>query len=90
MRDTALELAFVAATVIDWNQTTSITADCQELNPVIGRCGNGVPPHVYFPIVLFVHVAIAATLPRPWREIFQAFTTGIEATTIYRNHAERD
>jgi hypothetical protein len=85
-QDTALELSFVAATAIDWYQTTSITKGCEEANPMIGPCGNVVPPNVYFPIAIMVHAAVAAALPRPWREIFQSFTTGLEASTIYGNH----
>jgi hypothetical protein len=84
--DTALELAFMTVTAIDWHQTMSITAGCQEANPMIGRCGEVVPPMLYFPIALLAHAAAAATLPRPWREIFQGFTIGLEASTIYTNH----
>jgi hypothetical protein len=83
--DTALELAFVATAAVDWHQTMSITAGCQETNPMIGTCGNVVPPSVYFPIVIVLHAAVAAVLPRPWREIFQSFTIGVEANTIYTN-----
>jgi hypothetical protein len=85
-RDTALEVAFVAATAIDWHQTMSITAGCRELNPMIGRCGDVVPPNIYFPIGIVVHAALAVALPRPWREVFQSFTTGLEASTIFSNH----
>jgi hypothetical protein len=84
-RDSALELAFVTTTAIDWHQTMSITAGCLETNPMIGTCGDVVPPSVYFPIVIVLHAAVAAVLPRPWREIFQSFTIGVEANTIYTN-----
>jgi hypothetical protein len=84
--DTVLEAAFIATTAIDWHQTMSITHDCQEINPVIGRCGDGAPPNLYFPVVFVLHAAVAALLPHPWREIFQGFTIGLEASTIYSNY----
>jgi hypothetical protein len=84
-RDTALELAFVTTAAIDWHQTMSITAGCQETNPMIGTCGDIVPPSIYFPIVIVLHAVVAAALPRPWREIFQSFSIGVEANTIYTN-----
>ncbi len=89
-RDTALELSFVASAAIDWHQTMWITDTCRETNPMIGRCGNVIAPSIYFPIAIAVHAAIAYILPRPWREVFQAFTVGMEASTIYSNYQLKD
>jgi hypothetical protein len=86
--DTVLEAAFIATTAIDWHQTMSITANCNELNPVIGSCGDGVPPNAYFPMTFVLHAAVAAALPPRWREVFQGFTIGLEASTTYRNAQE--
>jgi hypothetical protein len=84
-QDTALEVAFAGATALDWRQTVSITGNCEESNPMIGRCGGMVPPNIYFPIAIAVHAAIAACLPRRWRTVFQAFTTGLEVGTVASN-----
>lgn len=85
-QDTALELAFAGAAAIDLRQTVDITANCEESNPMIGKCGNEVPPFAYFPVAIAVHAAIAALLPRTWRTVFQSFTVGLEVSTIASNH----
>jgi hypothetical protein len=87
-RDTALELAFVGVTAVDWRQTIDITKDCDESNPMIGPCGRVVPPNIYFPMAILVHAAVAACLPPTWRTVFQAFTTGLEVATIAQNHRD--
>ena len=87
-KDTALESAFFLATTIDWGQTQDITAACDEVNPVMGSCGQRVPVGAYFPMLLLAHVAIAAALPPSWRSTFQGFTLGMELTTTYWNHRE--
>jgi hypothetical protein len=79
-QDTALELAFAGTAVI--------TSDCAERNPMIGHCGDTVPPNIYFPLAIVAHAAIAACLPHAWRTVFQAFSVGLEAGTIFSN--ERD
>jgi hypothetical protein len=84
-QDTALEVAFVSTAAIDWKQTIEITGDCAEENPMIGTCGHRVPVNIYFPIAILAHAAVAAVLPHTWRTLFQAFTTGVEASTIYSN-----
>ena len=53
--NTALEAAFIATTGLDWHQTMSITAECAELNPVIGSCDGGMPPNAYFPVAFVLH-----------------------------------
>lgn len=84
-QDTVLETAFIASIAVDWHQTMTITGDCSEANPVIGPCGHSVPPEIYFPITVLVHAVVARVLPPPWRELFQAFTIGLEVSTIWGN-----
>ena len=84
-RDTALEAGFFVATTVDWQQTQDITLACDEVNPVIGTCGQRVPVSLYFPVLLVAHAAIAALLPPRWRTAFQAFTAGMEVSTTYWN-----
>jgi hypothetical protein len=81
-------VAFVGTAAIDWRQTTTITHECVELNPMIGRCGDVVPANLYFPVAIVVHAAVAACLPPKWRTVFQAFTVGLEASTIVANDRE--
>ncbi|MDB4954269.1 MAG: hypothetical protein JWO36_1838 [Myxococcales bacterium] len=90
-KDTVLETAFIAVTAIDWEQTETITHNCGELNPAIGRCGDVIPVNLYFPVVIAAHIAIAAVLPPGWcRAAFQGITFGVEATTTYWNHSARE
>ncbi len=84
-QDTALELAFAGTAGIDWKQTVTITGECSEMNPMIGRCGNVVPANIYFPMAIVAHAVIAAALPRTWRTVFQSFTVGVEASTVVAN-----
>lgn len=84
-QDTVLEAAFLGASAIDWHQTINITNACAESNPMIGTCGDVVPPNAYFPLAMLVHVAIAACLPHTWRTIFQAFSAGVEVGTVVGN-----
>lgn len=87
--DTVLQAAVITTTAIDWQQTVWITDECREINPVIGRCGENIPVHVYFPVVIVASTAIAVVLPKRWRNMFQAFVLGMEATTTYSNYRER-
>jgi hypothetical protein len=84
-RDTALEVAFFTASTLDWQQTMDITASCNEVNPVLGSCGQRIPVGMYFPLVLAAHAALAAVLPPSWRGTFQGFTVGVETATTYWN-----
>lgn len=84
--DAALEMGFVVATMLDAEQTDTITRDCREANPIIGECGERMNPGLYFPIVLAAHFVATALLPNgPWRTTFQALTLGIEAKTVHGN-----
>ncbi|HEU4614182.1 MAG TPA: hypothetical protein VFS15_18940 [Kofleriaceae bacterium] len=87
--DTVLQAAVVTTTAIDWQQTVWITNECREINPVIGQCGENIPVHAYFPVVIVVSTAIAVVLPKRWRNVFQAFVLGMEAATTYSNYRVR-
>ena len=87
-KDAALETLFIGTAAVDWRQTQAITAASREANPMLGPCGNEMRPNLYFPLAIVLHAAAAAVLPPPWREIFQSFTIGLEATTIFNNYQE--
>lgn len=87
-RDVVLEGAVVAALVVDGYQSATATAHCGEQNPVIGHCGEGMAPSVYFPTVIGAHVLLTVMQPRGWgRTLLQAFTLGVESHVILRNYA---
>lgn len=88
--DYALEGTFGAELAVDLAQTQGIVANCQEYNPVIGRCGDRVPPGIYTLAVAVLHAAITAVLPPRARTIFQGITIGVEAHTVYFNELVPD
>lgn len=84
-RDTVLESTAVVLTVVDWQQTKSITANCSEINPIIGKCGQRMNMHAYFISVLILEVVVSRLLPTDWRSTFHGVWIGVEATTVYDN-----
>lgn len=88
-QDTVLEAGFVAATALDWHQTLTITKYCNEINPIIGDCGQNVSLNVYFPVVIALHVLASAIIPRSWRPIWQGISIGGEGGTVLSNYREK-
>jgi hypothetical protein len=78
-----LAVSSTALLVADWHQTQDIVANCQELNPVIGQCGERVPVNVYFPVVILGNLALGAILGKWW----WATIMGAEAATVWSNWA---
>jgi hypothetical protein len=88
-KDIALETAFAGALVLDYKQTQQITDQCFEWNPIIGQCGQRVPPTIYFLLGTLIHAGVTAVIPNgSWRTLFQGLTLGIEAETIHTNRLE--
>jgi hypothetical protein len=83
--NTTLELGLAAEQFIDYQQSSYATQNCLEANPIIGRCGQVTAPAIYFLATTLLHAAIAASLPRGWRELWQVTWIGIEGRTVYRN-----
>jgi hypothetical protein len=84
-RDTVLEAAFIAATVIDYGQSLAIVERCAEANPVIGECGENAGLTPYMLLVLISHLAISTSLDPEWRTTWQGITFGVEAHQAYTN-----
>ena len=84
-RTTALALSSTALIAADWRQTQDITAACQEINPVIGQCGEITPPNLYFPFVIIAHLAIGLAMREHWRTVWFAGIAGAEASTLWSN-----
>jgi hypothetical protein len=88
-RDTLAELGFATITADDWRQTRTITRHCDEINPLIGPCGENLPVDGYFPAAILLHAAISAALPPRWRTLWQGVTIGAELNQVWRNHQIR-
>lgn len=84
-RTVALASASTALLAVDWHQTRGIVKECAETNPVIGQCGERVSPDTYFPVVALVHLAVGATLPRHWRELWFSTIAGVQGSTTWLN-----
>lgn len=83
--DTTIQATFTAMAVVDYYQTRRITAGCTEDNPVMGNCGQYVPPAVYFPVAEAAFVVTSWYLPKPWRRTLEGFVLGGEGSVVYRN-----
>lgn len=85
LRTRALAIASSTTIVLDWHQTIGITRECDELNPVIGECGERTDPNLYFTVALLAHLAVGAMLPEPWRDVWFSSIAGAQASTVVRN-----
>ncbi len=83
--NTAMEAGFAGELALDTVQTREIVGACQEYNPVIGPCGDRMPYGAYTGLTMLAHAAIALALPPKYREVFQAFTLGVEGHNVYYN-----
>ena len=83
-----IALAGVTTTLLlaDWAQTQGITRECREANPIIGTCGEGVSPNVYFPVVTAAHIGVAHAVGRDFRPVFLGAVAGAQGTTVYLNY----
>lgn len=88
-RTTGLAMAAVTTLAIDWHQTRAITRNCNELNPIIGPCGERVSVDLYFPLVIAGTLVLAAALDRPWGDMVLAGVAGAEGATIWSNWANK-
>lgn len=86
-QDTALESAYAATLAVDYVQTVQITRDGREVNPIMGRSGEKVPPAVYFPVAFAAHAAAMYFLPRDYRRVVQGMSVGISFLNISRNYS---
>lgn len=85
-RDTIVEGAVAASITLDWWQSMPGFHYCAEANPVLGPCGDRMPPAVYFPLTAVLHAAVAYVLPRGWRELWQGAAIGAELNQAYATY----
>lgn len=82
----ALAVTTVMTMGLDYYQTTNITRDCRESNPVIGLCGENVHPSVYFPVVTAGALILANGLPSNARSVLLGLLTGVQLKATYVNN----
>lgn len=83
-RSAAFATVATVTLAVDWAQTRGYVATCREGNPLLGRCGEGIPVDVYFPLVIVGMLALGPALG-DWESDLYATMAGIEAATVVRN-----
>ena len=91
-KNTAMEAAFVGLVVADYFQTIDIKNhdDIREVNPVarviIGHNPEPLQTAGYMAASVGIHWAISRTLPKGWREAWQAGTVVVQAGVVGSNY----
>lgn len=83
--DIARQAAFSTITAVDAYQTVEITRNCNEINPIIGKCGGRVPLAPYFVTAILGHAILMHVLPDEYRSDAQWLSIGVEGSTVFRN-----
>ena len=76
--------------LVDYMQTRTIIKPNNiyvEANPIYNLSPEPIWVTSAFIIFAVVHWATSYLLPEPWRDLWQAFTFGQKATTVYLNMA---
>jgi hypothetical protein len=84
-RDTIREHGLIAITLVDWYQTVDITKNCNESNPIIGKCGERVNMHLYFATVLVLQGIVGRLISPDWRTFLHGTWIGVEGATVWDN-----
>jgi hypothetical protein len=84
--DTALEVTYAAVQTVDWMQTRAFLAQGRlETNPILGSRPTRAQLLAYNLVTLTLHAAVSYALPRPYREIWQVVSIGVEAWQVGSN-----
>lgn len=86
MRDLLLRVFVLALLVLDFVQTRMIVADGREINTLIGRHGENVPPAVYFGALALV-VAFTPLRGAATRCVLVALVV-VQCFTVSGNYAD--
>lgn len=86
--DTACELAYATAHVMDWRQTLDIKRHpgMYETNPILGRHPHDDKINAYFAGTLLAHAVVSYLLPGKYRHIWQGLSIGAEGYQVYANY----
>ena len=88
----ALEAAFDAALITDYQQSGKIDGFCDgrinctihETNPLLGDDPGKARLHNYFVTAALTHAAISYVLPDKYRTLWQASSLGVEIGVVFR------
>jgi hypothetical protein len=84
--DTTLELSFVAAVAVDWQQTRWVLAHRgHEENPLIGHHPSKARFNALVLTSVVGHAAVSAILPPGWRRWWQGVTLVCELSAVGYN-----
>jgi hypothetical protein len=90
--DTALQLTYTVAHVMDWNQTLHIARNPnryeernQLVSAFIGEHPTKQRVNAFCASTLLIHTGISYLLPKPYRTAWQSFWIGVEVGTVQHN-----
>lgn len=84
--DTALELGFAAAVVVDWRQTEWALANGhEEMNPLLGHRPERSQLRAMALAGVLGHALVSAALPQPYRRWWQGVTLVGEVAAVGHN-----
>ena len=78
--------AMTGASIDLYQTATEIVPHCAEMNPLIGRCGTGVPAPIVLPLTAMASLALAVALPPKWRRYWLGAWVGLEGVTVWNNY----
>lgn len=88
--DTAREAAYLALHVADWGQTLDIADHPErwhETNPVLGSHPSRGEVNGWFAATALLHPVVSYLLPKPYREMWQYGTIGLELYCVGNNYS---
>lgn len=84
--DTALEATYFAVQAVDWMQTRAFLArGSLETNPILGERPTRGELLAYNLVTLSLHAVVSYALPKPYREIWQVASIGVESWQVGSN-----
>jgi hypothetical protein len=84
--DTVLEATYFGVQAVDWMQTRNFLARGDlETNPILGSRPSRGALLGYNLVTLTLHAAISYALPKPYREIWQVVSIGVEGWQVGSN-----
>lgn len=86
--DTAREVVYLGFHVVDWGQTLDIADHpdrWHENNAVLGSHPSRGEVNRYFALTALLHPVVSYLLPRPYREVWQYVTIGVELGATVNN-----
>lgn len=88
--DSAREAAYLALHVADWGQTLDIADHPEkwhETNPVLGSHPSRGEVNGWFAATALLHPVVSYLLPKPYREMWQYGTIGLELYCVGNNYS---